>query len=755
MLRFPCLTLSAVLAALPSLMVAQEVPKAQPVQDVPPPFTLVPKAEPVDPGVPPDLEIRKATTTETLPPGAIPRTPAQAPAPTPPPPPVPKKKVRTTDPVLAPAPPPPPAPELKAGWQTQKEARTFTLSVPAPRGQIVDRHGVPFAQSRSAQYLALNFPYLGENATDAQILEYAAARVSAANRALHKKWNLPQDRVIQHYKNRRWLPLVFSISEGINDELSAEQQAAIKPLMTRPGSGLLLQPAYLRVYPKNACAAHILGYTGKTRPLPVGPIQDGDPLFEEAEGREGLEKSFDRELQGKAGLVNVLFNPDGTKVKEEVLRRPIPGNNVVTTLDYNFQKYAENALAKHTTGGAMVILDVHTGDVLAMASFPLYDPNEWIPGITKEALQRLNQDKTLPLFARAFQGEYPPASTFKVVVSLAGLESGAITPRTAFDCTSSLVVGDHVFKNWNKEGEGELNVVGAIKRSCNTWFYQAGNAIGASPITAMAMRLGFGERTGIPLVERAGFVPTDAWAMQHWGHKMLGGDIANLSIGQGTTLVTPLQAAQAMAAVASSTDMPQVRLVQQVQDLNDRVVKAFAPKVRRQVNLKPIAHDTVLKGMIAVVSGENGTGQAAGLPQCQLAGKTGTAQWKPNEKRNLAWFTGFLPANDPLYAFAVIYEGQPGEEISGGHKAAPIVHEVFENIFKNSPPDEPLLLLTQNKENKKGIALNRQDEETDGGAPSTNEEESEQRPQRPVTQVARDDNKKGIGGFFKRLFGGH
>ncbi|MEI6536708.1 MAG: penicillin-binding transpeptidase domain-containing protein, partial [Verrucomicrobiaceae bacterium] len=432
---------------------------------------------------------------------------------------------RGSEPLVAPE----TKPELKAGWQTQIQARTFTLSVPAPRGLIVDRHGVPLAQCRVVQHLALNFPFLGDKASDAQILEYAAQRVADANRTLHKNWNLPQERVLQHYKNRRWLPLVFSISDGLNEELNPEQQEKIKPYI-KQGGGLMFQPAYLRTYPKGAFASHIIGYTGKTRPLPLGPIQDGDAMFEEQEGREGLEKSFDRDLQGKPGSINILFNPDGTKMKEEVLRRPIPGNNVVTTLDYNFQKYAENALAKHTTGGAMVILDIRTGEILAMASFPLFDLNLFIPGVTTQNLQRLSQDKTLPLFARAFRGEYPPASTFKVVVSLAGLESGAITPRTAFECSSSLQVGDRVFHNWNKEGEGEMNVVSAIKRSCNTWFYQAGLATGAAPITAMALRLGFGERTGIPLAAEApGFVPTDAWLMQHLGHKMLGGDIANLS----------------------------------------------------------------------------------------------------------------------------------------------------------------------------------------------------------------------------------
>ncbi len=644
-------------------------------------------------------------------------------------------------------------PELKAGWQTQKEARTFTLSIPAPRGLIVDRHGVPLAQCRVAKYLALNFPFLGDKATDAQILEYAAQRVADANHVLHKNWNLSQERVVQHYKNRRWLPLVFSISDGLNEELNEEQQEKIKPYI-KQGGGLMLQSAYLRTYPKGAFASHIIGYTGKTRPLPLGPIQDGDSMFEEQEGREGLEKSFDRDLQGKPGSVNILYNPDGTKMKEEFLRRPVPGNNVVTTLDYNFQKYAENALARHTTGGAMVILDIRTGEILAMASYPLYDLNLFIPGITTQNFQRLSQDKTLPLFARSFRGEYPPASTFKVVVALAGLEGGTITPRTAFDCSSSLQVGDRVFHNWAKEGEGEMNVVSAIKRSCNTWFYQAGLATGAAPITAMAIRMGFGERTGIPLAAEApGFVPTDAWLMQHLGHKMLGGDIANLSIGQGRTLVTPLQAAQAMAAIADSVNIPQVRLIKQVQDINDRVLQAFAPAVRRKVDLNSLARDTVVKGMIAVVNGENGTGHAAAIDDkyhCKIAGKTGTAQWKPNESRNLAWFTGFLPVEDPLYAYAVVYEGQPGEEISGGKKAAPIVHEVFENIFKHAPADDPLVLLAQsNKEAKKAIKVTDEDEQADTAAkPDTAETGT------PITQPPPpQEERKGVGGFFRRLFG--
>lgn len=642
--------------------------------------------------------------------------------------------------------------ELTAGWKTQTQARALTLKIPAPRGQIVDRHGIPFAQTRVAQYLALSFPYLGNNATDQQILQYARERIALANRTLGKNWDLSDDRLLSHYKNRRWLPLVFSLNDGINEELTEEQQGKLKPHL-KAGSGLMLQAAYLRFYPQKSCAPHILGYVGKTRALPVTPAQDGDPLFEETEGKSGLEKTFDRDLQGKPGEISILFDADGGKIDERIIRRPEPGNNVVTTLDYHIQTYAEAALARHTKGGAMVIMDVRTGDVLAMASYPLYNPNMWVPGITNENFRALNEDKRKPLYARAFQGEYPPASTFKIIVALAALETDKITPKSAYDCSTALQVGDRVFRNHTKNPEGYMNVVTAIKRSCNTWFYQAGLAVGSEPITDMAKRLGFGERTGIPLLgESAGFVPTNEWMIERLGHKMLGGDIANLSIGQGRTLVTPLQTCQAMAAVADGENMPRARLVSQVQDPNDRVLQHFPPQVARQISLQPEAREAVVKGMVAVCNAPGGTGRAAALDKkynCQVAGKTGTAQWVPSEERNLAWFTGFLPANNPVYAYAIVYEGQPYESVSGGAKAAPIVKEVFTKIYENAPPDDPLLL-AQNDEAAKAIPVSADDEDIEGSGMNAAEVT-------PINEAAPEEEEqkpRGIGGFFKRLFGG-
>ena len=627
--------------------------------------------------------------------------------------------------------------DLNASWQTQREARALTLSVPAPRGQIVDRHGIPFAQNRAANYLALVMPYM-EGASDAQITAFAKSTIDNANKVLGKTWSLSDERVLLHYKHRRWLPLVFSVEEGLNVEITPDMEEKLKPLL---GQSLVIQPAYLRHYPQGGTACHIVGYTGKTRPLPTGPIVDGDPVFEEMEGREGIETAFDSDLKGQPGIVNVLFSPDGKRLSEDVRRTPSPGHNVVLSIDYHFQKYAENALKKHTTGGAMVIMDVTNGDILAMASNPGFDLNEFVPGIRAKRYEELTKDPHMPLFPRSFRGEYPPASTFKIVTALGALDSGKVDAKTYFDCPNALEIGNRVFKNWNKEGEGSMTVVTAIKRSCNTWFYRAALESGADYIANMAVRLGFGERTGIPLkAEGVGFVQTNPWTQQHLGGKIQGGDLANMAIGQGRVLATPLQVCQSMAGLGDGMRIPQPRLVLQIQDMADRVVMAYEPKDRKRIDLNPEHRQAVINGMVAVVNGSGGTGHNAAIKQAEIAGKTGTAQWKIAKDQNLAWFTGFLPAGKPMFAFAVVYEGEPGEDVSGGKKAAPIVREVFTNIFEKAPADDPMLLAMKDVPKAKFV----QDDE-DESAPAEKVQVAPAPPPPPP--------KKTIGGFFKRLFG--
>ncbi len=647
---------------------------------------------------------------------------------------------------VVPVPEPEKVVPLEAAMRTQKQARTITLRIPAPRGQIVDRDGEPLAQTRVVNYLALNFPFL-ENVTREKILAYAEAKISKANQLLGKRWSLEADRLVAHYENRRWLPLVFSIEEGLQVELSNDELEAIKPLL---GNGLEIVPAYVRYYPKGDSACHIIGYVGEVRALPTGPIADGDPIFKELEGRGGLEFSYERDLQGTPGMVNMLFSEDGKLLSKKILRHPVPGRTVVTTLDYKIQKYAENALKKGArNGGSFVVMDVKTGDILAMASNPGFDLNAWVPGIRRDVFNALNTDPKKPLLNRAISEVYPPASTFKVTTALGVLASGKVSEKTSYNCGPSFLIGDRYFHNHTKSGEGMMNVITAIKRSCNTWFYQAAIAAGADPVTDMAVRMGFGEKTGVPLQgESAGRVPTNIRKLEQRGSKIGNGELANISIGQGEVEATPLQVCQSMAALADGQNLMQPRLVKQVQDVHENIVDASEVQVRRRLDLNAEHRDAVVKGMVAVVSGGGGTGRAAGIKHAQIAGKTGTGQWRIPQKQNLAWFSGFLPANNPVYAFAVLYEGRPGESVSGGRLAAPMVREVFNNIFEKASPDDPLVLAM--KDTDKAM-------EIDEGSTEAGDEEytppPSDAPQPEQVRAAEPaEDKKTIKGFFRRLF---
>ena len=439
-------------------------------------------------------------------------------------------------------------------------------------------------------------------------------------------------------------------------------------------------------------------------------------------GRDGLELGFDERLKGKAGQMDMVFNPAGNKLNEEITRHPVPGDTLVTTLDLDFQRICEQILDQDVKRGAFVVIDAQSGDVLALASWPAFDLNLWVPSILKKDYDALNRDKDKPLRGRAFMDVYPPASTFKVITCLAGLESGKLTENTTYDCSSSIRVGNTYMHNWNKHGEGSLDMVDAIKRSCNTWFYRAGMATGSKNLVSMANRFGYGEKTGLPIRgEAAGRMANDEWMIANYGRRILAGDVANMSIGQGAISATPLQVARAMAGIANGEFVPQLRLVIQSQDINNKVVEFFPSSRRNDLNLNPDYIKTVHKGMRAVVSEGDGTGRAAANDYVSTAGKTGTAQWGPD--RNMAWFAGFLPAKEPQYAFAAIYEGDVGEDgISGGRKVAPLVADVFNRIYQlKKEREEPM-------SGKPSTALaknEKKDEESDGTA------DNEEKPRRP------------------------
>jgi penicillin-binding protein 2 len=560
-------------------------------------------------------------------------------------------------------------------FETQKLARTYILDVPAPRGQITDRNGVPLAQNRLSYNLAITFP-TPLDFSDAQALSFAREKIGKAEKLIDRSIRISDEAILRHYRNRGIMP--FEIAQN----LTKSEYEEVKDLP----AGMSVRPIYVRIYPNGKLAGQIVGYSGKTSRNPDGIIDNHETLWPETEGREGLEQTFNEMLKGKHGEFKITFDKDGRKTSEKLITPPVPGYNVVTTLDVRLQELAEKALEAKAKRGALVIVDPNTGDILAMASWPTYDPNLFVPSISPEKFKALQDDPDIPLLPRAFRSSYPPGSTFKIAVGIAALESGAIRYDDVYQCVPSIDIGNITFHNWKKDDRGPLNFVEALTQSCDTWFYQVGIKTGAEPIIDWALKLGFGAKCGIPLRgEVEGRIPNDQYMKATHGRKLLNGDIANLSIGQGDAQVTPLQMAQAMAIVANGGTFYQTRLVQQVQTIDNEIVSAYQVREKRTLDVSMSTMEQLRTGMIDVVNGPGGTAHQASLDNIEVAGKTGTAQWGPkNKERTAAWFSGFLPADQPRFAFAALYEGDVGSKVHGGSTAAPMIAQVFKDVYKQS-----------------------------------------------------------------------
>src|SRR5438876_2791478 len=461
-------------------------------------------------------------------------------------------------------------------FETQKLARTYILDVPAPRGQITDRNGVPLARNRLSYNLAINFP-TPLDFSDAQALSFVRQNIDKAGKLIGRTLPISDQAILRHYRNRGIMPL------EIAQNLSPSKYEEIKDNLP---SGIIVRPIYVRIYPKGKLTGQIIGYTGKTGRNPDGIVDNHETLWPETEGREGLEQTFNEMLTGKHGEYKLTFEKDGRKTSEKLITPPDPGYNVVTTIDLRLQQLAEKALEAKAKRGAIVIIDPNNGDILALASWPTYDPNLFVPSISVEQLKLLQDDKDIPLLPRAYRSSYPPGSTFKIAVGIAALESRAIQPDDRYECVPSIQIGNVTFHNWKKGNRGALNFVQALTESCDTWFYQVGIRTGAQPIIDWASALGFGAKCGIPLRgEAEGRVPNDEYMKATHGRRLLNGDIANMSIGQGDIQVTPLQMAQSMGVIANGGTFYQTRLVQQVQTFDNQIVTAYQVRAKRTLNL--------------------------------------------------------------------------------------------------------------------------------------------------------------------------
>jgi penicillin-binding protein 2 len=461
-------------------------------------------------------------------------------------------------------------------------------------------------------------------------------------------------------------------------------------------SGIKIAQNPAREYPYGAFASHILGYVGKPEDQDQHVADDGTPF--EVVGRHGIEQIMDDHLQGEPGSIIQRVSSQGYYEGEPLATHdPTMGNTVELTIDARIQYIAETSFRDSGwTRGAVVVMDPRDGDVLALASFPNYDPNTFIPKIKAADWDKLNNDPTTPLYNRALH-TYEPGSTYKIMVALAGLKSGHVTANTEFDCPSAIQIDDHLFHNSDRAPGGTMSLVSAIKVSSDVFFYQYGIRAGIDAIDAMGARVGFGHKWGLlgDEDEDAGILPGPAWMKQpdvaarllhaHEINTWTNAQTANAAIGQGYVMVTPLQMATFLCAVANGGTVYQPRLYSKVVDYQGNVIaEPPAGVVYNTLGVKPAQLKAVQEGMREVVEEEGGTAnltaQIKGGPQ--LAGKTGTAQAYRRvdgvRKQDLkTWFYCYGPFESPRYVVCVLVEGGTW----GGTAAAPIASTIMKRLF--------------------------------------------------------------------------
>ncbi len=450
-----------------------------------------------------------------------------------------------------------------------------------------------------------------------------------------------------------------------------------------------------RHYPYEEVFSHVLGF--------VGAIAEDDPQAKKYErlpdlkiGKKGVEKAFDEPLIGKPGVKHVEVNVKGQVVRDLTREPSVPGENLYLSLSLPLQQFIYERLAKEKSASA-VVMDAWTGEVLALVSYPGFDPNKFSQGISQKDWNELLHNPHKPLINKAVAGVYPPGSTFKMMTGLAGLEQGVVNASTTFYCPGAFHLGNHRFHCWKREGHGAMNVQTALEQSCDVYFYNVANRIGIDPIADMCRRFGLGEPTGIPIPgEAGGLIPSDAWKRRQYGIPWQKGDSINASIGQGYVLTTPLQLAVMTA-----------RLVNGGYAVTPGLLRAEHRAGHEGWKEVPVSRQhlaTVVEGMRRVTMNPRGTAYWKRItePGMEMGGKTGTAQVARLEKSrgsNVPWhyqhhalFVGYAPIHAPRYVCSVVVEHGGG----GSATAAPIASEILlktQQLLQGSfwvPPAQPV-----------------------------------------------------------------
>lgn len=558
-----------------------------------------------------------------------------------------------------------------------KENSVKIVPLVPTRGVIYDRNG---------KILADNTPSYSLDITPEQVDDMADTL-----RRLQQLLAIPDDKIEafkKQYKRQKYFhgtPLLMNL----NDEELAKFAVA-RPYFP----GVDIHTHLVRYYPHGDLAAHVIGYVGRINEAELKELPEAEYRGSTHIGKLGIEKSYEAELHGKAGYAEIETNVQARLLGTLSETSPDQGSSLYLTLDIDLQKTAYEALEGYN--GAVVALDVKTGGVLVFVSRPGFDPNPFVVGIGNEEYQSLSNSQDQPLFNRALRGLYPPGSTIKPFIALAGLEGDAINAKQKLYCPGyyQLPGASHKYRDWRKGGHGAVDMNQAITQSCDVYFYRLALSLGIDRLQDFLQKFGFGEQTGIDLVgEKAGLLPSRQWKEARKKHPWFPGETVITGIGQGYWQVTPVQLATATATLANRGSIVTPFLV-------DRIVTAHATKPGAEVHkgtlpIDPKHLDTIMAAMVDVVHSGRGTAKSIGYGiNYHIAGKTGTAQVfniKQNAKynehsidfklRDHALFIAFAPAQDPQIAVAVIAENGG----HGGSVAAPIAGKVIKQYLKNVP----------------------------------------------------------------------
>ncbi|RKY31156.1 MAG: penicillin-binding protein 2 [Candidatus Omnitrophota bacterium] len=428
------------------------------------------------------------------------------------------------------------------------------------------------------------------------------------------------------------------------EKLDIKKAFALEELKSQLGN-VVIQPSSIRTYPYNQLACHVLGYLNEIDRSRLKKLSDYGYKSQDLIGFGGIEEEYDKDLRQEEGGLSVEVDHRGRFVRALGFKPPINGKKVQLTLDLRLQQLAEKCLGERT--GSIVVMDPQDGAIKAMVSSPGFNPGIFIDR-SNQQLRRLLNNPDAPLINRAISSSYPAGSIFKIVVAAAALETGKINLSTTFTCPGSIKMGNLEFGCWNKHGP--VNLLSAIKYSCNVFFYRVGLLVGAQIIHDYALKFGFSKPTGIDLpYENTGFVPSPLWKRFSKLKNWYDGDTLNLSIGQGDLLVTPLQVARMMAVFANKGVLVDPYIVKAIQDEKVPVSKG------RTLNLKKTTLEYIRAGLKKVVSDQGATAHVLADLGVDVAGKTGTAQ-VGRDKEPHGWFAGFLPFAEPKFVICVFLE---------------------------------------------------------------------------------------------------